>query len=111
MEELQYPFNMLFVTYAVPADECVSRCGVYTEGGQAVPILSGAGLFVEDADHNEVFLMKRAEVTLDTVDTTDFADVVLEATYIYNGVEQNYQDGGMHITPSSSARSSSILFP
>lgn len=64
-----------------------------------MPILSGAGLYVEDPDHNEVFLMKRAEVTLDTVDTTDFAEVVLEASYVYNGVEQSYQDGGMPLIP------------
>lgn len=62
-------------------------------------VLSGAGLYVEDPDHNEVFLMKRAEVTLDTVDTTDFADVILEATYVYNGVEQSYQDGGISVMP------------
>lgn len=74
----------------------MSRCGVYIENGPAVPVLSGAGLYVEDPDHNEVFLMKRAEVTLDTVDTTDFADVVLEAAYVYNGVDQSYQDGGIY---------------
>lgn len=69
---------------------------MYIENGPAVPVLSGAGLYVEDPDHNEVFLMKRAEVTLDTVDTTDFADVVLEAAYVYNGVDQSYQDGGIY---------------
>lgn len=74
-------------------DVCVSRCGVYVENGPPVPILSGAGLYVEDEDDHEVFLMARAEITLVTRDTTDFADVVLQATYLYNGVIQSYQGG------------------
>ena len=74
--------------------DCVSRCGVYVENGPPVPILSGAGLYVEDGDHNEVFLMTRAEVTLVTKDTTDFEHVLLNATYLYDGVVQVFQDGG-----------------
>ena len=73
----------------------MSRCGVYVENGPPVPVLSGAGLYVEDADHHEVFLMSRAEITLVTRDTSDFASVVLEATYLANGVMQNYQEGGL----------------
>ena len=71
----------------------MSRCGVYVENGPPVPVLSGAGLYVEDADHNEVFLMKRAEVTLVTRDTSDFEHVMLNAAYLYNGVVQVYEDG------------------
>lgn len=37
---------------------CAGRCGVYTEGGGPVLILSGAGLDVEDDDHNEIFDMQ-----------------------------------------------------
>ena len=72
----------------------MSRCGVYVENGPPVPVLSGAGLYVEDADHNEVFLMRRAEITLVTRDTSDFEFVELSATYLYNGVVQIYENGG-----------------
>ena len=36
---------------------CFSQCGVYTENGPPVPVLSGAGLYVQDDDHNEIFYM------------------------------------------------------
>ena len=36
---------------------CFSQCGVYTENGPPVPVLSGAGLYVQDDDHNEIFNM------------------------------------------------------
>ena len=71
----------------------MSRCGVYVENGPPVPVLSGAGLYVEDADHNEVFLMTRAEITLVTRDTSDFEYVVLNATYLHSGVVQRYENG------------------
>ena len=73
----------------------MSRCGEYIENGRPVPVLSGAGLYVEDDDHNEVFLMSRAEISLVDKDTTDFEAVVLDATYLYEGVVQTYQDGGI----------------
>ena len=75
------------------SENCASRCGVYVENGPPVPVLSGAGLYVEDEDHNEIFLMTEAEVTLVTRDTSDFQDVLLNATYLYHGVEQTYSDG------------------
>ena len=59
-----------------------------------MPVLSGAGLYVEDADHQEVFLMNRAKVTLVTEATTDYAQVVLEASYLAPGVEHSFQNGG-----------------
>ena len=37
--------------------QCFSQCGVYTENGPPVPVLSGAGLYVQDDDHNEIFYM------------------------------------------------------
>ena len=78
-------------------DECVSRCGRYIENGPPVPILSGAGLYVEDDDHNEVFFMRSADITLITTSTIDFEDVVLSASYLYDGVVQTYQNGGKTI--------------
>ena len=80
----------------------MSRCGVYEENGPPVPVLSGAGLYVEDGDHNEIFLMSKAEVTLVTRDTSDFQHVRLNATYLSSGVEQRFSDGSecnSHITP------------
>ena len=62
-----------------------------------MPVLSGAGLYVEDADHNDVFLMSRAEITLVTRDTSDFEFVKLSATYLYNGVVQIYENGGTRL--------------
>ena len=37
---------------------CVGRCGVYIENQGPVLILSGVGLDVEDADHNQLFMMQ-----------------------------------------------------
>ena len=71
----------------------MSRCGVYVENGPPVPVLSGAGLYVEDSDHNEIFLMSKAEITLVTRDTSDFEEVLLNATYLYEGVEQTFSGG------------------
>ena len=71
----------------------MSRCGVYVEGGPPVPVLSGNGLYVEDEDHNEIFFMVEAEITLVTRETTDFQEVVLNATYLYSGVQQSYSNG------------------
>ena len=48
----------MFQFHAGPEGTCVGRCGVYTEEGGPVPILSGVGLDVEDNDHNEVFMMQ-----------------------------------------------------
>lgn len=58
-----------------------------------MPILSGAGLYVEDEDHHQVFLMSRAIISIATRDTTDFPSVVLQATYLYDGVVPVYEDG------------------
>lgn len=79
------------------SDGCVSRCGIYVENGPPVPILSGTGLYVEDGDHNEVFLMSSADITLVTTATIDFEDVVLNASYLYDGVVQTYENGGITI--------------
>ena len=79
----------------------MSRCGVFVEGGPPVPVLSGAGLYVEDPDHNAVFLMSRAEVALDTDATTDYESVLLDAAYTAEGVVKNYQDGGGRLTTCS----------
>ena len=64
MEVWQHPtYN---VTFAPPfffvhaeseSPQCFSQCGVYTENGPPVPVLSGAGLYVQDDDHNEIFYM------------------------------------------------------
>ena len=74
--------------------ECVSRCGVYVENGRPVPILSGTGLYVEDEDHSQVFLMRQAAISLVTRDTADFNSVMLHATYLCEGVVQMYGEGG-----------------
>ena len=50
--------NACWFYAAGPEGACVGRCGVYTENGGPVRILSGVGLDVEDDDHNEVFLME-----------------------------------------------------
>lgn len=63
-----------------------------------MPVLSGAGLYVEDPDHNEVFLMSRAEVALVTDATTDYESVLLDAMYMATGVVESYQDGGERLT-------------
>lgn len=89
------PSHLLPTVSAGPGSEnCVSRCGVYRENGPAVPVLSGAGLYVEDDDHNEVFNMTEAAITVVDRDTTDFQDVRLDATYLYGDVQQTYSDGG-----------------
>ena len=41
-----------------PEAQCFGKCGVYIENGPPIRVLSGIGLFVEDADHNEIFFMK-----------------------------------------------------
>lgn len=75
----------------------MSRCGEYRENDAPVFVLSGAGLYVEDEDHNEIFLMAEARVTVVTRDTTDFQEVVLNAKYLYPGVQQSFSNGSEHI--------------
>ena len=91
----------------------MSRCGVYVENGPPVPVLSGAGLYVEDSDHNEIFLMSKAEITLVTRDTSDFEEVLLNATYLYEGVEQTFSGGskfGSHCIAGKKVKKISIYF-
>ena len=35
---------------------------MYTENGPPVPVLSGAGLYVQDVDHNEIFYMTVSDI-------------------------------------------------
>ena len=37
---------------------------MYVEDGPPIRVLSGIGLFVEDADHNEIFFMKVGYLSL-----------------------------------------------
>jgi len=66
------------------------------QNGPPVAVLSGAGLYVQDDDHNEIYLMKRATVQVVT-ETSDFASVVLTANYLSFGVDASYQNGVLNL--------------
>ena len=55
--------NNIHLSCIDASGSCQARCGVYVEGGGPVPILSGVGLYVQDADDDRDFPMEvRADV-------------------------------------------------